>query len=277
MMNIIHIAVANLSLGAALPTPPVAYVSAGDRLMVVDPAMGRIEAVIELPASDGFPPAVSPDGAFVYVPSGGSTVEEGSVYVIDAATNTLDAEIEAGIRPVAVAFTPDGAFAYVANQWESSVSVVDTATLDIVATVRVGFLPSSIAMAPDGTFAYVANLGPGGLGAPGAVDTVSVIDTSTNTVEAVIDVSPIPVDVAITPDGSRAYVLSTLFDEFSLIDTATHEVDETFPLGDGRRVIFSPDGELAYLLGYEMISVIRTETNTIEAAIPENGCDMALT
>ncbi|MBN1240726.1 MAG: hypothetical protein JXB36_19650, partial [Gammaproteobacteria bacterium] len=99
----------------------------------------------------------------------------------------------------------------------------------------------------------------------------------TNTVEAVIDVSPIPVDVAITPDGSRAYVLSTLFDEFSLIDTSTHEVDETAALGDGRRVIFSPNGELAYLLGSEMISVIRTETNTIEAAIPENGCDMALT
>ena len=46
-------------------------------------------------------------------------------------------------------------------------------------------------------FAYVANAGD---------NTVSVIDTATNTVVAPIAVGSLPRGVAVTPDGKRAYV-----------------------------------------------------------------------
>ncbi|NJN66557.1 MAG: hypothetical protein HC884_07500, partial [Chloroflexaceae bacterium] len=49
----------------------------------------------------------------------------------------------------------------------------------------------------DGPFAYVANF---------ADDTVSVIDTSTNTVVATVAVGNTPVGVAVNPAGTRVYV-----------------------------------------------------------------------
>ena len=48
-----------------------------------------------------------------------------------------------------------------------------------------------------GQFAYVANSDD---------DTVSAIDTDTNTVVATIPVGEQPADIAITPDGARAWV-----------------------------------------------------------------------
>src|SRR5215831_4391865 len=66
-------------------------------------------------------------------------------------------------------------------------------------------------------FAYVTNIGSG---------TVSVIDTATNTVVATVPVGGGPVGVAITPDGTHAYVAHRSFPAppgaVSVIDTATN-------------------------------------------------------
>ena len=43
-----------------------------------------------------------------------------------------------GPAPVGVAITPDGAFAYVANNGNHTVSVIETASNTVVATVPVG-------------------------------------------------------------------------------------------------------------------------------------------
>ena len=66
--------------------------------------------------------------------------------------------------------------------------------------IPVGAEPHGLAVAPDGRKLYVAN---------GASDTVSVIDTATNTVigsPIVIPVDQFSFGVAITPDGSKVYV-----------------------------------------------------------------------
>ena len=71
-------------------------------------------------------------------------------------------------------------------------------------------------------FAYVANRDS---------DTVSVIDTTTNIVVATVGVGRGPFFVAITPDGSRAYVTNRNFivtpGTVSVIDTATNIVVAT--------------------------------------------------
>ncbi len=51
--------------------------------------------------------------------------------------------------------------------------MIDTATNTVTATITVGNGPRSVAITPDGALAYVTNFG---------ADTVSVIDTATNTV-----------------------------------------------------------------------------------------------
>ena len=62
---------------------------------------------------------------------------------------------------------------------------------------------------------------------------VSVIDTATNTVVATIPVGVAPNGVAITPDGSRAYVTNDDSDSVSVIDTTTSTVVATIPVGVG--------------------------------------------
>ena len=58
-------------------------------------------------------------------------------------------------------------------------------------------------------------------------NTVSVIDTTTNTVVATIGVGDAPVGVAVSPDGTRAYVTNFNSDTVSVIDTATNTVVDT--------------------------------------------------
>ena len=74
------------------------------------------------------------------------------------------------------------------------------------------------------TRAYVTN---------GGDNTVSVIDTATNTVVATIPVGQFPFGVAITPDGTRAYVPNAGDNTVSVINTATNTVVATVPVGGG--------------------------------------------
>jgi YVTN family beta-propeller protein len=85
-------------------------------------------------------------------------------------------------------------------------------------------------------FAYVTNADD---------DTVSVIDTSTNTViGAPIPVGDSPRAIAITPDGTRAYVTNSGDGTVSVIDTITNTVIGApipvgnFPLG----IAITPSG-----------------------------------
>ena len=63
--------------------------------------------------------------------------------------------------------------------------------------ITVGTQPRRVAVSPDGTKAYVANR---------VGDSVSVINTTTNAVDATIAVGTRPSGVAVSPDGTKAYV-----------------------------------------------------------------------
>lgn len=100
-----------------------------------------------------------------------------SVSVIDGASGVATHEIDVGVRPRALAFSPDGARVYVANQRgniplmadsasgfgaasiRGSVSVIDTATKNVVATLtQVGTEPCGLAVAPNGRYFAVSAL-----------------------------------------------------------------------------------------------------------------------
>ena len=55
-------------------------------------------------------------------------------------------------------------------------------------------------------------------------NTVSVIDTATNTVTATIPVGPVPIALAVTPNGSFVYVGNQNNSTVSVISTATNSV-----------------------------------------------------
>ena len=78
----------------------------------------------------------------------------------------------------------------------------------MVATVTVATNPFGVAITPNGAFAYVSSFG----------NTVSVIDTSSNTVVATVTVGPVPKSLAIGPTIKRS--------------------DRSIPLGSGIERLF---------------------------------------
>ncbi|MGA5821110.1 Ig-like domain repeat protein [Kitasatospora sp. NPDC094028] len=140
-------------------------------------------------------------------------------------------------------------------------------------TVAVGGLPTGVAITPDGLHAYVANKGG---------NTVSLIETATNTVTTTIPVGTAPFDVAITPDGLHAYVTNNGGNTVSVIETATNTIAATIPVGTAPTcVAITPDGLHAYVTNNSdnTVSVIETATNTIAATIPVGAgpFDVAIT
>jgi len=77
---------------------------------------------------------------------------------------------------------------------------------------------------------------------------VSVIDTATNTVTATIPVGGGPFGVAVTPDGSKAYVTNLESATATVIAAATNTVVATIPVGNSPLgVAVSPDGSKVYV------------------------------
>ncbi|WP_072691403.1 YncE family protein [Rhodococcus marinonascens] len=91
-------------------------------------------------------------------------------------------------------------------------------------------------------------------------DTVSVIDTATHAVTTTIEVGDQPQGVAITPDGTRAYITKQDRGTVSVIDTATNTVATT-PIPVGLMpwgAAITPDGTRAYITNQysDTVSVI---------------------
>ncbi|MEU2113529.1 beta-propeller fold lactonase family protein [Streptomyces sp. NPDC019507] len=170
------------------------------------------------------------------------------------------------------AAVPPGIYAYVANNVSDNVSVIDTATNTVAVTIPVGDGSRGVGVTPDGTRVYVANLSSDTVSViDTATNTVSVIDTATNTVTATVPVGNLPFGVAVTPDGTRAYVANELDDTVSVIDTATHTVLATVPVGtQPAGVAVTPDGTRAHVanLSSDTVSVIDTATRTVTATVP---------
>lgn len=186
------------------------------------------------------------------------------MFLIDTAANTVTATVTEQCAPgrcdpFAVAITPDGGFAYVANAGYqgapgNTVSIINTASNNVVATIEVGTGPSGLAITPDGRFVYVANSGfmKGPLS-----DSVSVIDATktltdpANAVAATIHVGNGPFGIAIAPDGRFAYVSYCgspcgSAAATAVIDTATNSMRATVQGGGPLGGAITPDGHFIY-------------------------------
>lgn len=99
---------------------------------------------------------------------------------------------------------------------------------------------------------------------------VSVIDTSTNTVVATLSGLGSPFGVAVTPNGSFAYVTNFQGTTVSVVDR-TNAVVATVPgLNAPFAIAVTPNGAFAYTgnLGNDTVSAINTASNAVIATIP---------
>lgn len=164
--------------------------------------------------------AITPDGAYVYVANYvDGNPGTGTVSIIQTSNNTVVGTIPGFSGPFWIVISADGKRAYVTNFGSNNfspvgntVSVIDLTTNQVIDAITVGTQPSGLAITPDGRFAYVTiyntlYLGPNYTDLTPGVGTVVIIDLCTNTVLCpVIVVGSSPAEVAITPDGTRAYV-----------------------------------------------------------------------
>jgi YVTN family beta-propeller protein len=100
---------------------------------------------------------------------------------------------------------------------------------------------SGTATAQAQTRAYVTN---------NSSSTVSVIDTATSTVVATIPFGQLPFDIAITPDGTQAYVTPLGFNSaktVSVVNIATNTVATILVGVNPLEVAITPDGTRAYV------------------------------
>jgi YVTN family beta-propeller protein len=130
--------------------------------------------------------------------------------------------------------------------------------LAIAAFVAVCLLTSARALAQN---AYITNSGD---------NTVSVIDTTSNTVTATIGVGINPFGVAVTRDGRKVYVTNGSDNTVSVLSTATNTVTATIGAGlTPQGVAVTRDGSTVYVTnqGSGTVSVIDTASNTVTATI----------
>ena len=110
-------------------------------------------------------------------------------------------------------------------------------------------------------FAYITN---------NSGNTVSIIDTASNTVTATIPVGLSPNGVGVHPTGTRVYVANELSDTVSVINAVTNAVVATiavgsFPFG----VAVDPAGTFVYVSNRDgnSVSVIDTVSNSVASTI----------
>lgn len=97
--------------------------------------------------------AVSPDGRHAYV----TDLYDGSVQVIDTATNSLTTKILLGGPLGGIAVSPDGKHVYVADA-QGAVAVIDAATNTLAGAIRVDGVPQSVTVSPDSSEIYVVKM-----------------------------------------------------------------------------------------------------------------------
>ncbi len=220
---------------AISPDGGKAYVAGSEALFVVDTATN--EVIDETALHSATHLALAPDGARIYVAEPLLDL----VSVFDAGSLQAEAAIvaPAGSRPSRIAFTPDGASAFVTLRNFQSVAVIDTAANEVVDLIPVALHPNNLSICPDGSLLYVVHEGLsfGGQGPTGPIDgpfgLVTVIDVHSRRIVERISLEKVAVDVATTPDSAFAYVTDAA-GRVILIETATQRIVDIFNLSDER-------------------------------------------
>lgn len=172
---------------------------------VVDTALDPVVARVSVGSG---PSGVAATSARVYVTNAGSN----NVSVIDTVTNTLVGTIPVGSAPFGVAADASGQHIWVGNQGDNTLSHIDMATNQVTpAAVSLDATPFGIAVHPAGTSVFVTvNSG-----------RLAVVDTTTLDVRYSAVLGSQPAGVAVSPDGTRAWVALKGTGALAVVDTAT--------------------------------------------------------
>lgn len=287
IVNVIVTAASGVST-ATLPSRFVfqggnfAYVSEGfstGNVQPIDTVTETAGAAIIMPVgSTNNTSAITPDGALAYVVLSGTD----EVGIIDLATNTFTGTtipLTAGSLPLDIAITPNGLKAYVTNLNLATLTPIDLTTNTALPSVTMpgGGAPVNVVISTDGSFVYVTDTN----------DQISIFDTATDSLVTTIPPAAGAVGmigIAVTPDGTRAYVGNVTSNNGTAYDLLTNTpigpnfATDLFP----HAVAINPDGTLALFANQDSNSVtpVTIPANTPGTSIPVLGIsltDIAIT
>jgi YVTN family beta-propeller protein len=252
---------------------------------VIDNSGGFVDTTVSL-AGNPLQIDVTPGGGSAYVVAFGPNL--GFVNVVDTISNTVvNADSISGlINPTAVAISPDGKFAYVADACDSGgvtiacVDVIDTSSHQITSTIpvpnTVNPSTASIAVTADGSLICLSTAN--SAGNPNVA--VAIIQTSNGTV---LNVLPIADNAVISNHGfaiSAAGILYVAVQPITQIEPAqvipvnlsTQTLGSAILVGNGLEtapgIALGPGGFLYVTnAGDNTVSVIDTGTNKVTATI----------
>jgi len=150
---------------------------------------------------------------------------------------------------------------YVSNRAANLINVLDASTGSVVTSIPNVPTPQLMAFTPNGNVLYVTTYESSG--------PAYAIATNSNAVVATIPVGAQDHGVAVSPDGSRAYVTSS--GSVYVISTATNQVIATIGIGGSPTdLAIRPDGRFAYVTDISVggVRVIDTSTNAVTTTIP---------
>ena len=278
--------------GGPQPAQPVyAFTSIGDRIYVAEPGRKSVAMIststltltIEVPVGTN-PVAITeiPNGQKVYIVNQG----DNTVSVLQTADNSILGTIAVGTSPVAATASTDGLLVFVANEGSNDVTVIDTTNdLTAMTTIALGASPGCAGQVPCFSITYDPGL-KRVYTANRANNTISIIRAdqappvlpSLLTPAPGVDVTAAPCggssprQVAVIPDGSRAYVVNAGTDNVCVLSSLSNTFTKSIALPVGAAptsVAASLDTTKVYTTnpGTQNISIIATSSDTIVTSL----------
>lgn len=202
-----------------------------------------------------------------YITNAGSGSDQ-SITVVNTKTNKLVSTIPVPYKsPDGIVVSPDGSKAFITYYTNDHViTVINTSTNTVADNIFLGNGGSgadAIDISPDGSKLYYSGIG------NGLADTLFVVSTAANTVDAKIVLPPGIEGIAVSPDGSKVFVADSR--NVVVIDAATNTIATTINVGATQLygIEVSPDGFKVYAadLNQHKVFVINTATNTVLTSV----------
>lgn len=206
-------------------------------LLMVDLVQARVTGHVELDAEGSHDVTVDHQGKFAYV----ANRKSGTVSVVALDRMRLVRNIEAGGGPRGMALHPAKDEIWVTNTDTNSISIIDLETQDERMEFACGAMPVDVKFTPDGRFALVTNMQEGNVSVFESetlrIETLIVLDRVTEAQARLRPVgmpgrfgrSPLPTQVLVAPDGSRAWISTRRDDQLHQVDVGTWKVTTRFP------------------------------------------------
>jgi YVTN family beta-propeller protein len=211
---------------------------------VIDATTLKVVWMINLDSTAAFPSdasptsiAVTPNGRQLWVSEVSDLGEDSShpdhLVVFDTATLTQVVRIPVGAGPYFMVLSHDGRDAYVADKTSCDVREINTSTFRVVATVawpKAQGCPFGLAAGPSDNVVYTVTGSDHSFDEAHAGDTFGSVNFATPSGQVIAHVGDDPVTVALSPDGTTAYVVDADLPRIDLVDPGNATIRSSFLL-----------------------------------------------